>query len=52
MGGAFGFSDPEKVPACRARFMIVSGTAISKADLDVVEIDEALNASYVGPSTK
>lgn len=52
MGGAFGLSGPEKVPVCRARFTIVSGTAISKADHDVVEIDETLAASCVGPSTK
>ena len=52
MGGAFGLSGPEKVAVCRARLTITSGTAISKADLDVVKIDEALAASCVGPSTK
>ena len=52
MGGAFVLSGPEKVPVYRARSAIVPGTAISKADLDVVEIDKTLAASYVGPSTK
>ena len=52
MCGAFVLSGPEKVPVYRARSAIVPGTAISKADLDVVEIDKTLAASYVGPSTK
>lgn len=52
MCGAFVLSGPEKVPVHRARSAIVPGTAISKADLDVVEIDKTLAASYVGPSTK
>jgi len=52
MGGAFALSGPEKVPVYRACSAIVPGAAISKEDLDVVEIAETLAVSHVGPSTK
>lgn len=51
LGGALALSGPEKVQVYRARSAIVPGTALAKADLDVVEIDKTLAGPYVGPTS-